>query len=412
MGVYLYEKIVYNFKMQNIFKDKLNTNDINSKIEKRDFTTPNESSIKEITKNNNKYKILIVEDDPANRKIIKGQLKAAKCNIIVAEDGKQALNAINKFPDIDVVLLDLILPDISGFDVCKKIREKYTMYEKPVIMVTSKNYIKDLVEGFEVGANDFITKPYNVYELIARINSSISLKNVFEDNTSLKKINKLKSDIVDMAAHDLKSPLTIIAGYAKRILKLVKPESKESENTIKILNSSTKMLSIINKLLIDSRYEKKVMKFKNVNIEHIINQSIDFYRDMATNKNQKITFTNKNSNNILFLDKNSIITILDNLLSNAIKFSPIEGKIKISLTEDSKNVHISIKDSGNGFTQDEIDNLFIKYFPFTNKPTQGEDSTGLGLYIVNDMVTRNRGEIIVDSTRGKGSEFIISFLKS
>ena len=388
----------------------LNEDDINKKISKKDLDR-GEFSTAEITKNNSLYTVLIVEDDPATRKIIIGQLSAAKYNIVSVKNGIEALEAIKTNLDIDIVLLDLILPDISGYEVCKEIRLDFTMYEKPVIMITSKNYLKDLVEGFKVGANDFITKPYNIYELITRINSSISLKKMFEDNTSLKEINQIKSDIVDMAAHDLKSPLTIISGYAKRILKLVTPNSKESKNSQKILDSSNKMLSIIDKLLDDSKYDSKRVRLEKTNINQILIQVIDFHLDLAEDKKQKLNYLSYNDEVILNLDKNSIVTIFDNLLNNAIKYSPIDSEIDIELTESDKSVAVSIKDRGNGFTKDEIENLFTKYFPYTNKPTKGEDSTGLGLYIVNDMVKRNKGSISVESTRGVGSKFIVSFLK-
>lgn len=383
--------------------------DLNKKLINKNFTTTDLFSIKNITRNNKLYKILIVEDDIANMKILKAQLTTAKYQVVTAINGFSALQLVEKDKSIDVVLLDLLLPDISGFMVCKKIREKFTMYEKPVIMVTSKNYIKDLVEGFEVGANDFITKPYNIYELISRMNSSISLKNIFQDNTSLKKINKLKSDIVDMAAHDLKSPLTIISGYSKKIIKVASPHTKELENAEKILKSSNKMLSIIDKLLNDSKYEKKVIHMENIEINRIIRESIAYYSDMAKSKEQNINFLADSKENYILIDINSFVTIIENLISNAIKYSPINCGIDITVKKLKKSVTISIKDCGNGFTQDEIDNIFIKFFPFTNKPTQGENSTGLGLYIINDMVTLNRGTISINSTRGLGSEFILSF---
>ncbi|QEN04800.1 response regulator [Thiospirochaeta perfilievii] len=171
-----------------INRSKRYNNYLESKILKKNLTKTELFSINSITQNNHHFTVLIVEDDMANRKILKAQLTSAKYSVLTAKDGESALKLIFSEKKIDVVLLDLILPDISGFNVCKSIREKFNIFEKPVIMVTSKNYIKDLVEGFSVGANDFVTKPYNIYELIARINSSLSLKHIYEDNSSLKKL--------------------------------------------------------------------------------------------------------------------------------------------------------------------------------------------------------------------------------
>lgn len=391
---------------------RFNNSISNKKLETKDFTSDDFIPVQPLIKNNSLSKILIVEDDPANRKILKAQLTAAKYKVVTAVDGFSALSTINKDPEISLVLLDLILPDISGFKVCEKIRESFTMYEKPVIMVTSKNYIKDLIDGFEAGANDFVTKPYNIYELITRINSSISLKRIFEDNTSLKKINQLKSDIVDMAAHDLKSPLTLISGYSNRILKSSDEDSIERKNASKIVDSSNKMLNIINKLLDDSKSENQVLNFEIINIKSIITESIEFYNDMAFNKAQTLTFICEKDSYDSNIDRNSFTTIIDNLISNAIKYSPENSEIIIKLYDEGDLNCITIKDFGNGFTNKEIDNLFKKYFPYKNKPTKGETSTGLGLYIVNDMVAKNYGTIALDSSIGEGSEFKLNFLKS
>lgn len=392
-------------------KKKLKGLVLDQKISKKNFSPPDFISIKKITERNNLYKILIVEDDPVNKKILTSQLSSAKYKVIAVETGEEALKQVNNDKDIDLVLLDLILPDLSGFTVCRAIREKYTLFEKPVIMVTAKNQIKDLLEGFEVGANDFLTKPYNIYELIARINSSISLKRVVEYNTSLEKINTLKSEIMDMAAHDLRSPLTIISGYAKRIIKNITPNTQESDNAKKILNSSDKMLTIINRLLEDSKHENLELHFEDVNISELINNSIEFYKDSASDKKQKIIIESKANDIFLNVDKDSFTTIIDNLLSNAIKYSPLNSKIKVEITSDKEIVKIIIADKGNGFTKEEIKNLFVKYFPFSNKPTLGETSTGLGLSIIYNMVLKNSGTISVESKKGNGSKFILNFPK-
>lgn len=393
-------------------KKKYTGNISNKKLQTKDFTSKDLIPVKSLIKNNSLSKILIVEDDLANRKILKAQLSAAKYKVVTAVDGFSALTILKKDTEISLVLLDLMLPDISGFKVCEKIRETFTMYEKPVIMVTSKNYINDLIDGFEAGANDFVTKPYNIYELITRINSSLSLKKIFEDNTSLKKINQLKSDIVDMAAHDLKSPLTIISGYSNRIIKSTNEQSFEHKNAIKIVDSSNKMLGIINKLLDDSKSENQVLNFEILNLYTVISESIEFYNDMAFNKAQTLNFNVEGDKFYSNIDRISFITIIDNLISNAIKYSPENSEIIISLYEDGDLNCITIKDFGNGFTEEEIDNLFKKYFPYKNRPTKGETSTGLGLYIVNDMVSKNYGTISLDSTIGMGSEFKLSFLKN
>nr|WP_281283512.1 HAMP domain-containing sensor histidine kinase [Thiospirochaeta perfilievii] len=217
--------------------------------------------------------------------------------------------------------------------------------------------------------------------------------------------------MVDMAAHDLKSPLTLISGYANRIVKNTPEDSLERTNADKIVNSSNKMLSIINKLLNNSKYENQILNYEKLNIVDLINCTIKFYSDMAQNKKQKINFYYYSPEIFINVDKVSICTVLDNLLTNAIKYSPTNSHININLEDNGVSVKISIKDSGDGFTEKEIENLFTKFFPFKNKPTQGENSTGLGLYIIYDMVKKNNGKIDLKSKIGNGSEFILTFPK-
>ncbi|OQY39328.1 MAG: hypothetical protein B6229_03985 [Spirochaetaceae bacterium 4572_7] len=400
--------LVYRFWIR--FKEKqINITAYNEKISRNSFIASDLISISKITENNSQYKILVVEDDPVNRKILTAQLSSAHYNIVAVETGTEAIKVITQDIDIDLVLLDIMLPDLSGFTVCRSIRERFNMFEKPIIMVTAKNYIKDLVDGFEAGANDFITKPYNIYELIARINSSISLKRVVEYNSSLEKNNKLKSDIMDMAAHDLRSPLTIISGYANRLLKRFDPKGIDYENISKILRSSNKMLSIICKLLKDSKYENLPIDIEPVDISNLIKKSIEFYSDSAESKYQNIICTYPDQAAILNIDSDSFSTIIDNLLSNAIKYSPLHSQINIDIKINKNNILISIKDQGDGFTKDEIENLFVKYFPFSSSATQGESSVGLGLSIVKSMVSRYLGTITVESQKGEGSNFILTF---
>lgn len=397
---------VFKKESRKLTRESFNEENLSSSIRNSDLL-----SLDSINAHNSQYKILIVDDDLMNRRILSAQLGIAKYNTVTAENGSKALEILNEDQNIDLVLLDIVMPDVSGFEICEIIRKKYDLFEKPVIMVTAKNEAIDLVKGFRAGANDFITKPYNVYELIARINSSINLKRFKEENSSLEKINKLKSELMDMAAHDLRDPLTIISGYAERIKRGVSEEERSHKYASSILKSSNKMLNIINKLLDESRHENGDMdlEMEKIDLVQKVTKCVSFFRDNALSKNQKIVVKSQNENIHISADRSSVTAILDNLISNAVKYSPLGSEIDVSVSvEDSYGV-IRIKDRGNGFTEEEKKNMFVKYYPISNKPTRNETSTGLGLSIVHNLITKNRGLISVDSRKGEGSVFKVSF---
>lgn len=228
----------------------------------------------------------------------------------------------------------------------------------------------------------------------------------------LQEANELKSKLMHIAAHDLKNPLQAILGFEyiiKEDFNNIDPGLEEIHEAI--FNSSKKMLSIVSEIL-----ENKDAFISNIyltkKIENLSQMIIEVCENNRVRANQKKQTIYLDLDDSIYIDVDKIwfIKALDNLISNAIKYSDFNKAIKITISKDQKFVYIKVRDQGKGFSETEKEKLFKKYQKLDNKPTDGESSTGLGLYIAKDIINNHGGDIFVESKIGEGSEFTIKLL--
>jgi signal transduction histidine kinase len=317
----------------------------------------------------------------------------------------------------DLILLDVMMPNMTGFEVCEKIKQNPTLAAIPIIFLTAKSEIEDIVRGFKLGGVDYITKPFNKDELLVRINTHLNLKFardlIIKQNTRLEQLNLEKNEFLGIAAHDLKNPLTAIKGLSEV---LADPNSGLDKDEIldfskMILHSSEFMFQIIIDLLdINAIEEGKI----NFNIEEIdafelLKLVSNKFRMRAEDKRIKLNLIPNNDTLHAFADPGRCQQILDNLVSNAIKFSPFDRNIWIaaSKTVDEKYIKIEVKDEGPGISEDDMKKLFGKFTRLSARPTNNENSTGLGLSIVKRLVEEMRGRIYCESKLGEGAKFVL-----
>ncbi len=364
---------------------------------------------------NDKYKILVVDDDPVMLRLIQKYYPSQECEIDYVTTGKDALSKINQYY-YDLVLLDIMLPDINGYEVCKKIRENFVLYELPIIVITARSSISDVVESFKSGANDYISKPFEQNELLARTKTQIKLKRLINANEHLQQAINHKNKFIQMAIHDLRNPLTTILGTIN-LMKMGGIINKEFyEYASLIQDSADLMMNLINDLIHSTKFEssslylrKELVDMNQTTIEVIKNN-----KNHAVQKSQKIVFSPGNENqSYIISDRIRIKEIIDNLLSNAIKYSPHNSNIWIYINNVNNNgtnlVEFVIKDEGPGFSKGDKQILFSKFRKLSANPTGGESSIGLGLSIVKQLVDMLDGTIILESETGGGSKFIIQF---
>lgn len=356
--------------------------------------------------NLHKNSILIVDDQPQNIQLI-GTLLRNLYNLYVADNGEKAIKiAIDKKPDL--ILLDIMMPGLSGFEVCKILKSNTDTLEIPVIFLTAKNEAEDIVTGFSLGAVDYITKPFKREEVLVRISTHIKLK---ETENELKKRNQEKDRFFSIIAHDLKNPLSGFMGLTEMVAdKIDKFSQDELKHYMVIMNSSASQLyKLLANLLEWARLQMGNVKFAPMynNLFELTDKIFYLLRENAEKKNIKIE-NNVPDNFGCVFDLNMLETVLRNLIGNAIKFTKTDGCITVSAKTEDTSVIISIKDNGIGMPDKLKSKIFKLSEVVSRRGTSGEESTGLGLILCKDLIEMNNGKIWFESEIETGTTFYIS----
>lgn len=359
-------------------------------------------------------KTVLVVDDQAPFLRLFARFFDSTFRVLAASSGAEALRVIEQNPEIDTVVMDVMMPGMNGFEACRAIRETLTMFELPVLFLTARHDIADIAEGFESGGNDFLSKPFEGVELIARVNTLVKLKKLYTSNrklhTKLDEMNKF----LQMNIHDLKNPLSAIMVLANMV-KAEEAIDTDNRKSLDIISSSADyMLKLVNQIL-DLAYlesDNIDLKKEDVDLNCIVAQVVDLNLPLAGSKGQKIKYNYVASKPcIIKTDPEKVFSAINNLISNAVKYSPVQKNIIANVDMIEKNdkhfVRIEICDEGPGFSTDDKDKLFDKFSKLSARPTAGEHSTGLGLAITKQFVEVSGGEIYLDSEYTKGSKFIV-----
>jgi two-component system sensor histidine kinase/response regulator len=356
--------------------------------------------------------VLIVDDNPANIQVVGEQLRIEGYEIAIATDGKKAIS-IAESRNPHLILLDIMMPEMDGFEVCEILKSKESTKNIPVIFLTAKIEKSDLLKGFSVGAVDYITKPFNFEELLARVETHTKLKlyseQIEQDKIKLEKLNFEKNHFLSIAAHDLKNPLFSISMIAKVLIEENLEKEEINEFAGDIITTSKRMLELIKNLLDINAIENGKIKadIQPENVFEIVKGVYEQYIKRAKSKGISLHFDSDCKDQKALADENAILQISDNLISNAIKFSPFDKNIFISIKCDDDFMYLKVKDEGPGITPDDMKKLFGKFTKLSATPTADENSTGLGLSIVKQYANMMNGDIWCVSQPGEGAEFIL-----
>ena len=349
--------------------------------------------------------ILVVDDMHKNIQILGNILREANYLIEFATNGYDALDWL-KTRSFDLILLDVMMPGINGFDTCKKIKENPATKEIPIIFITAKNDSKDITHGFNIGAVDYITKPFNTEELLARVSTHLKIQS---QKKELLYQNSFKSILMSVIAHDLRTPLSIISNMTN-VAKTKKDQNKISElsEAIEIIDNSIKeSFTIVNDLLVWGRVQFGKIKAKPVSLSLFVLVS-ELSQLFASNLTEKrLTIINEVSPEVsITTDKDLLKIVLRNLLTNAIKFSPFGGKIRVNYSlSDDGSFSVNVSDSGVGISKEKINQLFSVEKKIMTSNTFSEAGMGLGLFLCNDIIEFLEGGITIESEVKKGTTF-------
>lgn len=360
-------------------------------------------------------KILVVDDDRLNIRILRGILVREGYAVIDATSGEQALKEYES-QRADLVLLDVMLPGINGFETCRQLKARYGDECAPIIFITAKSHSDDVLEGFAAGGIDYLPKPFQAREVAARIRTHLENRRLVEAQRALveqlSKANAAKNRFLGMAAHDLRNPLAGIRGLAEFMIEGAVGEiSAEQLDLLKNIHAASQsMLELVNELLDISTIESGELKLnlRELDLGDIIAKSVYLANIEAGKKGSRIDFILPEQRKSLRLDAEKMKQVVDNLLSNAIKYSPPGSVIVVDCKYTSGAAGFSVKDQGPGIPENERDRLFKDFSRLSVKPTGGEKSTGLGLAICRKIVEAHGATITATNLPGGGCEFSVT----
>ena len=363
--------------------------------------------------NRSDYKILIVDDVTSNVLLLKILLTNEKFQICTASNGHQCVEvARSEHPDL--ILLDVMMPELNGFDTAVILKKDPLTADIPIIFLTALNSPSDLVHGFQVGAHDFLTKPFNKEELIMRVMHQISLvaakRYIIEQNEKLKRIISNRDKMYSVIAHDLRSPMASIRMVLNLCVNVVTPDmvgeeifglldkaNRESEETHDLLDNLLKWTK--------SQTGRLEVAYQNLELDDIVPGVVDIFTMIAEMKKIKLQYIPSEEHLKVRADNDMMKTVVRNFISNAIKFTP-EGKgIEVYYKKSGEFAKISVRDHGVGIAPERIDTLFHK--GETTYGTGGEEGSGLGLQLCADFARKNGGDVMVESVVGEGSTFSV-----
>lgn len=365
--------------------------------------------------NPSEYKILIVDDVMSNVLLLKVLLTNEKFQIATASNGRQALDQVIKEKP-DLVLLDVMMPDMSGFEVSQQLKANPETAEIPIIFLTALNSTADIVKGFQVGGNDFISKPFNKEELIIRVTHQISLiaakRIIVAQTEELRKTIIGRDKLYSVIAHDLRSPM----GSIKMVLNMlilnlpsdtIGPEMYE---LLTMANQTTEdVFSLLDNLLkwTKSQIGKLKVVYQDIDMVEVTEGVIEIFSMVAELKKISIRLETPSKLDV-HADIDMIKTVIRNLLSNAIKFSNEETEILVTVQEQEGMAVVSVKDSGCGIDEENQKKLLHTDTHFSTFGTNNEEGFGLGLLLCQDFVIKNGGRLWFTSAKGEGSTFSFS----
>ncbi|MCP4158354.1 MAG: hybrid sensor histidine kinase/response regulator [bacterium] len=365
-------------------------------------------------KKNTVFKILIVDDNPKNIQVAANILRNEGCRMAFAQNGEIALDLI-RGTDFDLVLMDIMMPVMDGFKACDELKKDPATSDVPLIFLSAKNEMDDILKGFEKGAVDYITKPFNSAELLARVRTHLELnesrRKLKENNVQLRTLNATKDKFFSIIAHDLRNPMQSLMMTAELLKtshstmgveKLDDYIDKFYHNTLHISNLLKNLLTWA-----QTQRGKIIYHPRETDIHRLVKENILLMTDLSGKKKLALCSEVK-KNTCAFADGNMINTVIRNLLSNAIKFTPSGGTVNVTCVEKEDLLEVTVSDSGVGIPEETLNSLFKIDSHITSKGTDGEKGTGLGLILCKEFVQQNKGSIRVESTPGKGSRFTFS----
>lgn len=358
------------------------------------------------------YTVLIVDDVPTNVMLVQAILKKEGYTLLTTDSGPKALRlAQDKHPNL--ILLDIMMPEMDGYEVLQHLKSNPDTNDIPVIIMSALSDMQSIVKGYQLGATEYVTKPFQREELVKRVAHRYELFSIKRIKQELENTIESRDTLYSVIAHDLRSPLGSLKMMNNAILMMVDKSqiSNEVYEMLQMMNkTSEEIFLLLDNLLkwAKNRLNKQSIYKQPVDINSIIDSTAEIFVPMAAQKGITISVQNMDSELMGVVDIDMLKTIVRNIISNAIKFSYDKGVITVSSQVEGEFVIVSIKDSGKGIKKEDQDKLLKQNTHFTSYGTNNEKGSGLGLMLCKDFVELHGGKLWFESEEGKGTTFFFS----
>lgn len=345
--------------------------------------------------------ILIVDDTPANVLLLVRMLAERGYNPRPVLSGKLALQAARAEPP-DLILLDVTMPDMNGYEVCEHLKADAALKEIPVIFISARHETLDKVKAFRVGGVDYVTKPFQFEEVDARVKTHLRLR----------RLEKLRDDLTHMVVHDLNNPLLVIFGLLN-VLELNEGQNL-SANARKFVAlarlSAEELRHLIRSILDISKMEAGEMKLQRepCDLATLIRVAVAATQPLPGNRT--VTVDAPDAPLTVLADVTLIRRVLQNLLGNAVRYTPAGGDVRVVVTPSGNAIRVAVIDTGPGIAPEYHQRIFEKFSQVEDP--EHHQGTGLGLTFCKLAVEAHGGRIGVESAVGKGSTFWLTFINN
>jgi len=347
----------------------------------------------------NKKNILAVDDSPLNLDVLTETLNELY-NVSATISGKDALDILEEeVPDL--ILLDIMMPEMDGYEVCRRIKDSERYSDIPIIFLTAKNETEDIVKAYELGAADYISKPFNPPELLARVKAHLEIK---ESRDIIKRQSGEQKEMLHILCHDLANPFSSVLG----VLDIIDKDSFE-EYVPLLKKSAEHGMGVITLIRQMRKLDEKPLDLEILSLVDTLNESLSMLSLKFKNKEINLKLMLDESLTVLAERTSLINSVFNNILTNAVKFSHSGGIIEISSSLNGNNVMLSFLDYGIGIPEEMLKTIFDVNQNISRTGTSGEEGTGFGMPLVRKFMLAYGGDISINSDGKTGSEILLTF---
>jgi two-component system sensor histidine kinase/response regulator len=362
--------------------------------------------------------ILVVDDNEMNVELLSNMLERYHYRVVTSLSGQESLRLV-KDENPEIILLDINMPQMSGYEVCRRLKAEPETADIPVIFISALDDTDNIVQGFDAGGVDYILKPFKFREVLARVETQLTLYRQKlkidemrqRERQQFETMDGFRKQFIGSATHDLKNPLFVVSGYTDMLDML--PMIRENEQAKGFITLIRRGISKMNTLVHDmldllqleaaGELEKSPCDFAQ-----FLSESVEDMRRSAEKKKLQFVVYPPDEAATIHIDVQRMERVMDNLVSNAIKYTPEGGSVEIIGKVGHTTVVIEVVDTGLGIPDEALPTIFQPFVRVNHEEHMEQEGTGLGLSIVKTIVEQHEGKVEVESTEGKGSTFRIT----